>query len=63
MYIVTVVRSSNPYDAAGEQSVVSCPQYGEMGHGGTSRDTPVQDGLQYLGFEHPYFEHPYFEPE
>ena len=35
---------------------MSCPQYGEMGHGGALRGTPVYHGLQYLGCEHPYFE-------
>ena len=36
--------------------MVSRAQYGEMGHGGAPRDTPVQHGPHYLSFEHPDFE-------
>ena len=36
---------------------MSCPQYGEVGHGGAPRDTPTRiHGLHYPGIEHPYFE-------
>ena len=54
--MVAVAWLPLPSDAAGGQSVVSCPQYGEMSHGGAPRDTPVKHGPHYLGFEHPYFE-------
>ena len=36
--------------------MVICPQYGEMGHGGTPPDTHVQHDLHYPGVGHPYFE-------
>ena len=30
--------------------------YGEVGHGGALRDTPVQHGVHEFDFEHPYVE-------
>lgn len=38
--MVAVARISLLSDAAEEESVVSFPQYEEMGHGGAPRDTP-----------------------
>ena len=52
----TVAKVSLPSDEAEEQSVVTRAQYGEMGHGGAPRETPLQHGFHDLGFEHPYFE-------
>ena len=54
--MITVAAFSLQSDAAEEQAVVSRAQYGEMGHGGTPRDTPVQHGFMASAFEHPYFE-------
>ena len=45
-----------PSDAAEEQSMVSRAQYGEIGHVGAPRDTPVQHGFHDLGSERPKFE-------
>ena len=44
-----------PSDAAEEQSMVSCPKFGEMDYGETPRDTPVRHGFHRLGFERPCF--------
>ena len=54
--MITVVTFSVASDAAEEKSVVSRAQYGEIGHGETPRDTPVQHGFHDRGVEHPYFE-------
>ena len=43
--MVAAARFSFPSDAAEEQLVVSCPQYGEIDHGGAPRDTPVKHRL------------------
>ena len=56
MKIITVATFSLPSDAAEEPSVVSRAQYGEMGHRGAPRHTPVEYGFHNFGFQHPYFE-------
>ena len=54
--MLAVARFPPQSDAAEEQLVVSCLQYGEIDHGGAPRGTAKKHGLIGLGSERPYFE-------